>query len=236
MRYREVKILKEAAAASKTEPGDAVAIVSCDEKPGIQAIANTAPDLPPQPGAHAIFARDHEYKRHGTVSPLAGIDLLTGQVHALVRDRSRSCEFIEFLQLLDAAYPSIPRSRSSSTITRHMSSRRPRPGSPNNQQDASNSLHAQARFVAEPRRGLLFQADPLDPAPHQRRIQTGTQGSHHDCYGPLWTTSTIPWFTPGPISSMRPPDSKFKNAELADGSATSSDQVWDLRPRQWRLS
>jgi transposase len=36
---------------------------------------------------------------------LAGIDLLTGQVHALVKDRNRSCEFIEFLKLFDAAYP-----------------------------------------------------------------------------------------------------------------------------------
>jgi len=65
----------------------------------------TAPDLPPEPGVHATFARDHEYKRHGTLSLLAGIDLLTGKVHALVRDRHRSREFIEFLKLLDAAYP-----------------------------------------------------------------------------------------------------------------------------------
>src|SRR5208282_4475074 len=50
---------------------------------------------------HPAFARDHEYKRHGTVSLLAGIDLLTGRVHALVKDRHRSREFIEFLQLLD---------------------------------------------------------------------------------------------------------------------------------------
>src|SRR6202043_1178200 len=103
--YREVKIIKETAAASKKKPSDAVAIVSYDEKPGIQAIATTAPDLPPQPGAHATFARDHEYKRHGTVSLVAGIDLLTGAVHALVKDRHRSREFIEFLKLLDAAYP-----------------------------------------------------------------------------------------------------------------------------------
>src|SRR5712672_3552018 len=102
--YREVKLIKETAAA-KQEPSDAVAILSYDEKPGIQAIANTAPDLPPEPGLHATFARDHEYKRNGTVSLLAGIDLLTGKVHALVRDRHRSREFIEFLKLLDAAYP-----------------------------------------------------------------------------------------------------------------------------------
>jgi transposase len=102
--YREVAILKHAAAASK-RPAEAVAIVSYDEKPGIQAIATTAPDLPPKPGAHASLARDYEYKRHGTLSLLAGIDLLTGQVHALVKDRHRSREFIEFLKLLDAAYP-----------------------------------------------------------------------------------------------------------------------------------
>lgn len=106
--YREVQVLKKAAAKSKDRSKTSkkpVAIVSYDEKPGIQAIATTAPDLPPVPGVHATFARDHEYERHGTLSLLAGIDLLTGKVHALVRDRHRSREFIEFLKLLDAAYP-----------------------------------------------------------------------------------------------------------------------------------
>ena len=102
--YREVAILKGAAAAAK-ELGKPMAVVSYDEKPGIQAIATTAPDLPPKPGVYASFARDYEYKRHGTLSLLAGIDLLTGQVHALVKDRHRSREFVEFLKLLDAAYP-----------------------------------------------------------------------------------------------------------------------------------
>src|SRR4051812_42021329 len=102
--YREVQVLKKAAAKAKKNKKP-VTIVSYDEKPGIQAIATTAPDLPPVPGVHATFARDHEYKRHGTLSLLAGIDLLTGKVHALVRERHRSREFIEFLKLLDAAYP-----------------------------------------------------------------------------------------------------------------------------------
>ena len=89
--YREVKLIK-ATVAAKQKPSDALAIISYDEKPGIQAIATTAPDRPPAPGRHATLARDHEYKRHGTVSLLAGIDLLTGQVHALVKDRHRSRE------------------------------------------------------------------------------------------------------------------------------------------------
>src|SRR5580693_4422707 len=98
--YRGVAILKE----SESAPAD-VAIISYDEKPGIQAIGNTAPDLPPQPGTHPTFARDHEYKRHGTLNLLAGIDLLTGRVHARVEDRHRSREFVAFLRQLDAAYP-----------------------------------------------------------------------------------------------------------------------------------
>jgi transposase len=106
--YREVQVLKKAAAKAKKKskkPRKSVAIVSYDEKPGIQAIATTSPDLPPVPGTYATFSRDHEYKRHGTLSLLAGIDLLTGKVHALVKDRHRSREFIEFLKLLNTAYP-----------------------------------------------------------------------------------------------------------------------------------
>lgn len=98
--YREVAVQR----ASETVATN-VAIISYDEKPGLQAIGNTAPDLPPQPGSHAAFARDHEYKRHGTLSLLAGIDLLTGKVHACVEDRHRSREFIGFLNKLDTAYP-----------------------------------------------------------------------------------------------------------------------------------
>jgi transposase len=98
--YREVAVLR----AAETDASN-VAIISYDEKPGIQAISNTAPDLPPKPGVHRTFARDHEYKRHGTLSLLAGIDLLTGKVHGCVEDRHRSREFVSFLKRLDAAYP-----------------------------------------------------------------------------------------------------------------------------------
>jgi transposase len=99
--YREVAVLR----ATEAGAGN-VAVLSYDEKPGIQAIGNTAPDLPPQPGIHAAFARDHEYQRHGTLSLLAGIDLLTGKVHACVEERHRSREFVSFLRKIDAAYPS----------------------------------------------------------------------------------------------------------------------------------
>jgi transposase len=104
--YRQVAMLRGHAAMGQDSGGaESLAIVSYDEKPGIQAIATTAPDRPPLPGTSPSVMRDHEYKRHGTLTLMAGIDLLTGHVHALVKERHRSREFIEFLQLLDAAYP-----------------------------------------------------------------------------------------------------------------------------------
>lgn len=78
--------------------------LSYDEKPGIQAIENTASDLPPVPGEHPAISRDSEYKRHGTLSVLAAIDLVTGQVIGSVEERHRSKEFVEFLKQLDAHY------------------------------------------------------------------------------------------------------------------------------------
>ena len=98
--YREVALLREAGGDKQD-----IAILSYDEKPGMQALGTTAPDLAPVPGKHESFARDHEYVRHGTLSLLAGIDLVSGKVHGLVADRHRSREFIVFLKQIDAAYP-----------------------------------------------------------------------------------------------------------------------------------
>ena len=105
--YKEVEIWREKGAP----PPDLTAVLSYDEKPGIQAIQNTAPDLRPIPGKHATIGRDHEYVRHGTLSLLAGIDLLSGEVLGLVRKRHRSAEFIEFLELVNAHYPAGARIR-----------------------------------------------------------------------------------------------------------------------------
>ncbi len=101
--YREVALQHEAVEAGGLRPN--VITVSVDEKPGVQAIANTAPDLPPVPFKYPAVARDHEYKRLGTWSILAALDLLNGHVTARVEERHRSVEFIALLKDLDAYYP-----------------------------------------------------------------------------------------------------------------------------------
>ena len=79
--------------------------------PALQAIATTASDLPPEPGGTRASRAIMSTTATARSALLAGIDLLTGTVHALVKERHRSREFIDFLKLLDAAYPTgTPRS------------------------------------------------------------------------------------------------------------------------------
>jgi transposase len=103
--YREVEALRAAGGSSL------VAVLSYDEKPGIQALGGTAPDLAPIPGVDVNVRRDYEYVRHGTLTLMAGIDLLSGKVWGQVVERHRSREFVAFLRRLDAVYPAAAKIR-----------------------------------------------------------------------------------------------------------------------------
>jgi hypothetical protein len=101
--YQDVELQKVKQATGQI--ASSMITVSVDEKPGVQAIGNTAPDLPPVPGKHPKIGRDHEYERLGTCSILAALDLQDGHITARVEDRHRSSEFISLLLDLEARYP-----------------------------------------------------------------------------------------------------------------------------------
>lgn len=84
--------------------GQVTHVLSFDEKPGIQAISTTSEDLLPD-GDHGFISRDYEYKRLGTLSLLAGIDLQTGEAFPLVSESHNSRDYIQFLMMLDDKYP-----------------------------------------------------------------------------------------------------------------------------------
>ena len=102
--YQEVAMQNEALNSKAVSPLEVIT-VSVDEKPGVQAIGATSPDLAPVAGKHPTVARDPEYKRFGTWSILAALDLHDGHVTARVEERHRSAEFILLLKDLDAYYP-----------------------------------------------------------------------------------------------------------------------------------
>ena len=86
---------------------EVVHTISYDEKPGIQAIACTSEDRPPVLDTEktSTVQRDYEYKRLGTLSLLAGIDLLSGDAIPYVSETHKSSDFICFLKKLDEKYP-----------------------------------------------------------------------------------------------------------------------------------
>lgn len=86
------------------ESGPMIHTISCDEKPGIQAIATTSDDLRPT-RENGEVSRDYEYKRLGTLSLLAGIDLLTGKAVPVVSETHKSSDFICLLKKFDEMYP-----------------------------------------------------------------------------------------------------------------------------------
>jgi transposase len=100
--YKEINLQNEVAVQGDIP---SVITVSVDEKPGVQAIKNIAPDIMPDPGKQSRIMRDYEYKRLGTLSILAALDLQDGHVIAQVQERHRSSEFISLLKEMDAYYP-----------------------------------------------------------------------------------------------------------------------------------
>jgi DDE superfamily endonuclease len=101
--YQEVMLQNQRDGASEVPPS--VITVSVEEKPCLQALANTAPGQSPVAGQHSTVRRDHEYGGLRTASILAALDLQTGHVTARVERRHRSRELIALLQHLDRYYP-----------------------------------------------------------------------------------------------------------------------------------
>jgi transposase len=95
-------LYKEVLEGTLKEPP--VVTIPYDEKRGIQALATTTPDRPPKPNQFPSHLRDYEYKRLGTVSLLAGLDLHTGRVTGIVSDHHASIDFIALLGKLDEGY------------------------------------------------------------------------------------------------------------------------------------
>jgi transposase len=84
-------------------PPDRALVLCVDEKSQIQALDRTQPLLPMRPGQ--AERRSHDYKRHGTTSLFAALDVKTGAVIGECHRRHRSSEFRKFLDTIDQSVP-----------------------------------------------------------------------------------------------------------------------------------
>jgi transposase len=86
------------------DPPEHAVVLCVDEKSQIQALDRTQPLLPLRPGQPE--RRSHDYRRHGTTSLFAALNVRTGEVLGETHRRHRSTEFRKFLDRIDAAVPS----------------------------------------------------------------------------------------------------------------------------------
>ena len=84
-------------------PPDRAVLFCVDEKSQIQALDRTQPLLPMRPGQ--VERRTHDYKRHGTTTLFAALNVATSKVITQFHRRHRSIEFRRFLDAVDAAVP-----------------------------------------------------------------------------------------------------------------------------------
>lgn len=84
-------------------PPDKAAIICVDEKSQIQALDRTQPGLPMKRGR--CGTRTHDYKRHGTTSLFAALNVLEGTIIGNCYERHRHQEFLKFLRRLDREFP-----------------------------------------------------------------------------------------------------------------------------------
>lgn len=84
-------------------PPDKAMVFCFDEKSQVQALDRTQPSLPMKPGRAGTMT--HDYKRHGTTTLFAALDVLTGNVIGKCFDRHRHDEFLRFLRVVDGQVP-----------------------------------------------------------------------------------------------------------------------------------
>jgi transposase len=84
-------------------PPEHALVLCCDEKSQVQALDRTQPGLPLKKGRAATMT--HEYKRHGTTTLFAALNVLNGQVIAQCQPRHRHTEWLKFLRQIDNETP-----------------------------------------------------------------------------------------------------------------------------------
>src|SRR5216117_4309353 len=94
--------LKEVVGLYVDPPAHAV-VLSVDEKSQIQALDRTQPGLPMKPGRAGTMT--HDYKRNGTTTLFAALNVLDGTIIGRNMKRHRHQEFIRFLNEIDALVP-----------------------------------------------------------------------------------------------------------------------------------
>ena len=156
-------------------PPDRALVLSVDEKSQIQALDRTAPVLPMTFGSPE--RRTHDYRRHGTTSLFAALDVATGKVIGECHRRHRSQEFLQFLETIDAQ---VSRELEIHLILDNYGTHTTPPRAPMvcSSPTVSAPLHADQRVVAQSHRTLVRAPEP-ETDQTRRASQCPRAGNRH---------------------------------------------------------
>ena len=164
------------------DPPDKALVFSVDEKSQIQALDRTQPGLPMKKGRCGTMT--HDYKRHGTTTLFAALDVATGKVIGQCMPRHRHQEWLKFLRRIDAETPKdLDLHLIADNYATHKHAGRP--GLAQAAPAVPHALHADLGVLAQPGRALL-RPDHRGPHPLRRVQERRRTRSRH----PANTSST----------------------------------------------
>jgi hypothetical protein len=146
-------------------------VLCVDEKSQIQALNRTAPILPLRPGLPEKAT--HDYRRNGTTTLFAALEVATGKVTDQCYDRHGKAEFLDFLKKVAKAYPRRQAARGGGQLPHPQTRRDQRSGWPRTR--ASRCTSPRPRVLAQPRRGVLRDHHPTGHPP--RHPSTASRNS-----------------------------------------------------------
>jgi hypothetical protein len=182
-RWRSFKLSNDKAFAEKlhdvvglyvSPPAHAI-VLSVDEKSQIQALDRTQPGLPLKRGRGATMT--HDYKRNGTTTLFAALNILDGSVIGRNMQRHRHQEFIRFLNAIEAEMPADKAVHV--ILDNYATHKQPKGPCLAGQASALDlPLRADILLMAQCRRGLLRQADPTPPEKWRLPLRRRSAGRH----------------------------------------------------------
>ena len=156
-------------------PPERAVVLCMDEKSQVQALDRTQPSLPMKKGRAGTMT--HDYKRNGTTTLFAAIDVLTGTVIGQCLPRHRHEEFLKFLRTIDREVPKhLAVHLILDNYATHNTSRRATLAAP--PQEIRPTLHPNLVVVAEPGRTLVSRTHRQSAA--ARQLQLRPRAHHRD--------------------------------------------------------
>ena len=155
------------------DPPERALVLAIDEKSQIQALDRTQPGLPLKKGRAGTMT--HDYKRNGTTTLFAALDIATGKVIGECLVRHRADEFLAFLKKIDRETPNPSRSASDPRQLRHPQNTG-RETLAGKTQTLHPAFHADVLLLAQPRRAALRRNHPTTYKARRFPRHRGTQG------------------------------------------------------------